>query len=1211
MPRARSRRSRALDALLALAVGAAVGAPVTELAAAPGDDWSLERRNDDPTLVSQRMAKLQRSPFDQAQWRALVKAIGLSGLGARIRKARADRPGDVTLQILEARVLAAEGNPAAAAAALAPVEAKGGRLATQAFEQRIDWLEAAGDRKAAAAALVARAEQSRGKARDALLVRAYAVAERGDLHDTALSLARTLAAEHPGESGAELRLARAAARAGEGRQADDAYGRAIGRAPARERDELVAERARARMGNDDPNGAAELLWSLLEPAGRGGKAVRSSWWESLADAHGRAGTTDLLVTRLGKWVADHPGEAAAWRTLAQAQQTAGFDSTTAWRKVLELSPRDVESHTALVESLEGKGKADDAVQEYAKLMHRHPDEVELGLELAGRLVAAGDRERALELAGDIEARMAGKPKSLLLLLDFYNLNDEGERALDVAERVVALRPRSVDARVALGEQLYQMNRVDDALAQWAALPKLVRPAHRGHAKHAEVLSEHGRTTDAVAALKNALKLEPEEPRYLRLRAMLAEDQRRPGLALELWQQVRTLASGREHELLRDEARTRIVELLVGGSIPQRRSQLDAAEQQAEAALAAGTPLADAIEAGRLLAELYSRQENYNAAVTVQQRLFELAPDDPDRLAALAAAQRRAGQVDSAMGTLEDLLAAEPTRGADTLAEMSELAFEAGDAERALDAASQAARKDSTRVDALIHLGELHERRGDTDEAKRAYLGAIEADPRDARARLRLAELSLTLGDTEEAARAFREILDLPGPPELVRSAGSRALDLAEASGTTGELFDLAVRRTVAKPEAEEPRQLLLESLERVDHAEVERWLRGGEAKRERSDERVEHLRRPLVVALGRGSVTTRQRAAEHLGSLGLPDTALPLARLGATLRAPHDATGTVRTAYDRARITAIDAAGRLRDPAAAPELQAVLTDPSQSQGARHAAAWALAGIGGRDVGETLARYVETGYDPMLTSLGCLVLGRLPRKEVSRDAAFAITSAARDNASATVRHACAFAEAALTPDTRTGRLHAQLRVTDPMLAAIAAWRLGRVGGPGSDVGADARPVAQRKAGRSLLEAYLGPAGLPRDAAAAGIVTLLGGTIVDERSPLPSPADDHVWATAIERWLEVQVAPRVEPLPADRLGPWSAEVEAALEAAAAGTRAEREAAEHARCGAAPGSKTASKTTSKTASKPTSKPAAKGKDHACLRPLIDGPIRLRARD
>ncbi|MEX1365117.1 MAG: HEAT repeat domain-containing protein, partial [Nannocystaceae bacterium] len=414
-----------------------------------------------------------------------------------------------------------------------------------------------------------------------------------------------------------------------------------------------------------------------------------------------------------------------------------------------------------------------------------------------------------------------------------------------------------------------------------------------------------------------------------------------------------------------------------------------------------------------------------------------------------------------------------------------------------------------------------------------------------------------------------------GPPELLRAAGRRALDLAEASDTTAELFELAVGRTVSKPEADEPRQFLLEALDRARPADVEHWLRGGKGHTGRSAERVEHLRRPLVVALGRGSVSTRLHAAEHLGTLGLPETAEPLAQLGATLRAPRDATSTVRVAFERTRVTAIEAAGRLRDPAAVPHFRDVLFDPSQSQGTRHAAAWALAGVGGREASEVLARFVESGVDPMLASLGCLVMSQRPRDELEQDVGFAISSAARHNSSATVRHACAFAEAALTPDRRIDRLHAQLQVTDPTLAGIAAWRIGRASEPND------------AAVQALLVRYLGPSGLPRDAAAAGLSALIG-----EReaplAPLPAPGGSHVWSTTIERWLEAQIAPRVDPLPAATLSPWQPQLEAALRAAASGTRAERDAAAASRCQAPDGSAA-----------------------ACLSPLVDGPVVVRSRD
>src|SRR5690606_28524575 len=231
-------------------------------------------------------------------------------------------------------------------------------------------------------------------------------------------------------------------------------------------------------------------------------------------------------------------------------------------------------------------------------------------------------------------------------------------------------------------QLDQMGRVDDAVAQWERLPQLIRPAHRGYARLAEVLSEHERTTEAVDSIKRAMMMAPSDPAYLRTRAMLAEEQRRPAQALRLWEQVHQSA-GQEHRLLRDEARTRIVELLVGGALPQRRARLQQATVDAAERLARGTPHDDAVEAGRFLAELHTRQATSAAAVGAQARLRALPRGGPERLDDLAAARRRAGDTAGALATLERLIALDPARAREVVATMSELAFEAGDSERAL------------------------------------------------------------------------------------------------------------------------------------------------------------------------------------------------------------------------------------------------------------------------------------------------------------------------------------------------------------------------------------------------------------------------------------------------------------------------------------------------------------------------------------------------
>lgn len=1161
---------------MAAVLFATLAAPITASAAPAGDDWSLEHRNDDPALVSQRMTKLRKNPFDGSQWRALQRAIGTKALAARVASLLEKRPSDTALVILGARAQWAQGDPSGAAKKLAALHGKAGRWEDEVLMLRIEMLEAAAEHGTAIGALETAAAGASDKTATKLLTRAYEIADRADLHGKALELARALA-KRSSEQGARLRLARAAARAGEASEADRAFADALSHAKGREADELQAERARARLEGDNAAGASKLLWGLLEDAARGSATSRAGWWDLLAEAHRRDASTDVLVSRLSKWLGDHDDDAAAWRTLAQAQETAGMDATKAWRKVLELQPRDAESHGELIDALDQKGDTTAAREEYARMVDRHPHEVELGLELAARMIAAGQRDEALELADDIERRVGRRSRELMLVLDFYNLHDEPDRALEVAERIVELGPRKLEARVALGEQLYQMGRITEALEQWGTIPGLLRPAHAGFAKHAEILSEHGRTAEAAVSLKKALKLAPTEPRYLRLRAMLAEDQRRPQMALELWEQVRKLAASPDAKLLRDEARTRVVELLVGGTIPRRRAQLESAEADARALLDKGEPLAEAVEAGRFLSELYTRQENYASAVQVQHQLLELSPDDPSRLSDLATAQRRAGQVQSAMGTLEELLQAEPGRSADVLAEMSELAFEAGDAKGALDAASRAAGKDRTQVEALIRLGQMHERQGDMDEARRAYEEALDVVPGDARARLRIAELELTEGKGDRAAATLREVLDAGGPPELMREAGRRALDLAEASGDTMDLFSVALDRTSKHPESDEPRELLLDALDRVDHEKARAWIEA-----EDTPARQAALRTPLVAALTRGSVGARLRAAEHLGWLGLPKTGVALAKMGATLSPPRDATATVREAFERTRIAAIRAAGALHDPEATEVLRQIVDDTSQPSAARHAAGWALAQTADRTAAEALAGELKFQHDPLLSSLACIALAHRPRKEIDEDLLGSIDNASRYGRSEQVRHTCAFAAAALRPDDQLRGYVAQVRSSDPTLAAIAAWRLGRMQSP------------QGEAIEALFTRYVGPGGLARDASAAALSRLLGDEGKRrEIAAAPSPPRGAGWTTVVDRWLEAELAPAPDVLTAHAIEGHRDRLSAAIDAARAGTRAERQSAADVVDGCAP---------------PAGAPSGR---YACLAPLVDGPVALPVRD
>jgi len=708
---------------------------------------------------------------------------------------------------------------------------------------------------------------------------------------------------------------------------------------------------------------------------------------------------------------------------------------------------------------------------------------------------------------------------------------------------VKAHPRDPDARIALGEQLFQMGREADALKEWAVLPGLIRPGHAGWARHAEILSEH-RRPEAALSLDRALQAAPREPKYLRLRALLEQDDRVPQRALATWQQIFELTRAPEHRLLHDEARTRVVDLLVGGTFSQFASKRQTIEKQALTDLDDPKDPALALEAGLLLAELYTREEKFGRAVGIHEKLVKLRPQDPERLGELALALRRAGRGDAAMATLEQLMAQDPKRSADVLAELAELAFDTGDIERVLAAAARSEGGGPEHARVLVRLGELYERRGDLDEAARTYAGILQRDPKHAQARLRMAELTLGRGQVREAEAQLRAILADGGAPEVLEEVGRRALDLAEASGTMLALLDLALLRIRREPTDEAPRELLLDALDRSDPRDIHAWARDESAPNRRTG-----LRRALVDALGRGPVGARLRAAEHLGRLALPATAVPLARMGAQLTAPRDATRTVREAFEQARAAAIRAAGELDDPDAVPVFGDLMAASEPTRESWYAAAWSLARSSAPAAADHLRRFAVPEQEGLIAALACAALARTGVPGSAGDLPRVSRMAAQSN-HALQRRVCAFAEAALTPDDQVARLYERLQSADPALAAIAAWRLGQV--------APAR--RPREAVAALLRRYVGVHGLARDAAAAALARQLAASPgpPDPVPPLPAVRTKG-WEITVERWLTGVIAPPFEPLAPAALGPFQAELRQAVEAAQAGTRAEAQAAQ----------------------------------------------------
>ncbi|MEZ4429727.1 MAG: tetratricopeptide repeat protein [Nannocystaceae bacterium] len=1147
MPAAGQRRRqraliRALSAIL-------MAAPLLPSAvAAADDDWSLERDNSDPELVARRFAKLRKDPFDRGQWRALEKAIGRKGLVAKIEAAHRRDPEDVSLAVLMSRVDLAAGRPRDAADRLDAIEARAGGLRGRVFNMRMDALEAAGAHDLLVDALRSRPPAARprppascgaraqgGRARRARQGRA---APRAEARQGRPALARGPRA--PRQRGDPSR--RSGDRQRGVRSGDEARPRREARVPC-------ASTGRA-LSRGSARSCPKILWDGLESRALG-EADREQLYEALARAYAEAGQEAVYAEALEKYLRDPRtgNDAAGWRILAEARGRSGDDPIPAFRRAVELAPRDFEARKALILALEASGKADEALAEFRKLDGRAQN-VQLGLELAGRMIPNGQRQTAMALGEELE-RMAGRDAQATVGARRHSLNDEHARATrGRARKLVASRP-AIPTRIVLGEQC----------SRCTARPAAARVGHAPQAHPARAQRAGPATRAALRAQRpqrrrvaqKALAAAPREPNYLRLQALIQTEQMVPHEALKTWQELLEIAKGPQHRLLREEARTRVVDILVSATTSRITRARDEAERKAFRTLSDRPTDAEAIEAGLFLAELYTREQRFRKAVKTLETLVEIEPKSPDRLAALALAQRRAFMADEAMTTVERLMDLDPKRGADLLSELSDLAFRSGDVGRVLEAANRAKASGADSSGALLRLGELYEHRGDTEAAARTYKGILEAHPGDASAMLHLAELQLTRGQLDEAAKMFRAVLDNNPPPDVARKAFVRALDLAEASGETLAVLGIALRYSQRAGGSNESLEFVLDALDRSSTGEVREWL--GLAKqraRTGANSRLSGLRQSLLQTLARGPVGARERAATHLGRLALPDTAAPLARIGAHLSPPRNATRSVQQAFVRARTTALRAAGELDDADAIPVFVELLNSPERFSKVRHAAAWALARSSHRNAADALRPYVIRYDDSLLAAMACVALARGADSKVARRDLDHVSAVIRRVQSEAGRRACAFARAALLPDDRVDELIDSLDDADPFEAGIAAWRLGELDPARLD---KARAAAIYEA---LFRLYIGTRGLTRDAAGAALARLLAPKRrATEPADLPPMAATN-WEVTLDRWLRARIAPGYTAIEATALAPHRQALASALTAAGQGTRAERKAA-----------------------------------------------------
>ncbi len=156
-----------------------------------------------------------------------------------------------------------------------------------------------------------------------------------------------------------------------------------------------------------------------------------------------------------KAAAKDPASAAVYRTIALAQRI-NFDldaAANAYARALEIEPSSLSSKRGLAEMKRALGKSDEAAVLYRELLARNETDIAARTGLVLALFDAGKRTEA---EAELTTALEKGPSNFVLLAGaayWYASRGIGEKAVELAEKALAIEPRYVWSHIALARGL--------------------------------------------------------------------------------------------------------------------------------------------------------------------------------------------------------------------------------------------------------------------------------------------------------------------------------------------------------------------------------------------------------------------------------------------------------------------------------------------------------------------------------------------------------------------------------------------------------------------------------------------------------------------------------------------------------------------------------------------------------------------------------------
>lgn len=430
---------------------------------------------------------------------------------------------------------------------------------------------------------------------------------------------------------------------------------------------------------------------------------------------------DTARARAEKLAGRLPNSAESQHALGQVLRASGDvpGARAAFEKALSLSPALVLAGRDLAGMLINQGKVAEAVEVLRKLTAQDPERAESVLLLVAALVRAN--APAAEVLATLDAGLKANPKGTelhLAKIDFLMTRGDAIGARDAALAAESAAPDDHRVVYALARAQTRAGEARQALLTYGRLQALMPDSALPHMGRADALAAQGNLPDALAALKKALAMAPQDPA--------------PRLSL-----VQVQLSAKEYAAARDGARelVRRYPKVSAGYLHEARAHValkdpDAADRVLRAGLAATGDTT-------LLLALYDRlvgAGQKDAAEREASGWIERHPKDVRALLGIGEVWQRRGDYVQAVQWYRKAVAVSPSAAA-----LNNLAWalgKSGDAS-ALEPARKALELAPNDPAILDTAGSLNVQFGDASEGVKQLEAAVARSPYDAAIRINL------------------------------------------------------------------------------------------------------------------------------------------------------------------------------------------------------------------------------------------------------------------------------------------------------------------------------------------------------------------------------------------------------------------------------------------------------------------------------------------